>query len=107
MELNEYQRLAMRTARDIASDERLMNAVLGLAGEAGEVAELLKKQRYHGHPLDTTKLIDELGDLLWYVALAADTAGVPLAEVAERNVAKLRRRYPAGFSEQASRERAE
>jgi NTP pyrophosphatase (non-canonical NTP hydrolase) len=107
MHLNDYQRAALRTAHDMSAEERLLNAVLGLAGEAGEVADLVKKQRFHGHDIDSQKLIDELGDILWYVALAADSLGAPLEQVAERNVAKLLRRYPEGFSEQASRERVE
>ena len=107
MHLNDYQHLALRTARALSADDRLMNATLGLAGEAGEFADSVKKIRFHGHAPNTDELIKELGDLLWYAALAADALGVPLAEVAERNVAKLRARYPDGFSEQASRERVE
>jgi NTP pyrophosphatase (non-canonical NTP hydrolase) len=107
MDLNEYQRLALRTARDLSSEERLLNATLGLAGEAGEFADSVKKLRFHGHALDHDGLVKELGDLLWYVALAANALDIALDEVAERNIAKLKRRYPEGFSEQASREREE
>ena len=105
MNLDEYQRLALRTARDLPANERLLNAALGLAGEAGEFADSVKKIRFHGHESDPDELIKELGDLLWYTALAAHALGVPLAQVAERNITKLRGRYPAGFSEPASRER--
>jgi NTP pyrophosphatase (non-canonical NTP hydrolase) len=107
MNLNEYQRLALRTARELSSEDRLLNAALGLAGEAGEFADSVKKIRFHGHTLNHDDLLKELGDLLWYTALAANALGVPLSEVAEQNIAKLNKRYPTGFSEQASRERSE
>lgn len=103
MDADEYQHLALRTeARDRARNERLLNAALGLAGESGEVCDLLKKHLMQGHALDETKLAEELGDLLWYVALACDTLELPLGVVMERNVAKLRRRYPDGFSSERS-----
>ncbi|MDZ4719298.1 MAG: nucleoside triphosphate pyrophosphohydrolase family protein [Roseiflexaceae bacterium] len=105
MNLDEYQRLALRTARDLPAEERLLNAALGLSGEAGEFADSVKKLRFHGHTLDQEELLKELGDLLWYTALAANALGVPLSDVAKRNIAKLSNRYPNGFSEQASRDR--
>ena len=105
MDLNEYQRAALRTAAAFGTEARLLNAILGLAGETGEVAELLKKHQFHGHTLDRQRVLDELGDVLWYIALAADALDSTLEEIGQRNVAKLLRRYPMGFSEQASRER--
>jgi NTP pyrophosphatase (non-canonical NTP hydrolase) len=107
MNLDQYQHLALRTARELSSEDRLLNAALGLAGEAGEFADSVKKIRFHGHALNHDDLLKELGDLLWYTALAANALGVPLSEIAEQNIAKLNKRYPAGFSEQASRERSE
>lgn len=80
-------------------------AAMGLAGEAGEVVDLLKKHLYHGHSLDRDKLTKELGDCLWYLAVLAHLNGVDLADVAAANVVKLRARYPDGFSEERSRNR--
>jgi NTP pyrophosphatase (non-canonical NTP hydrolase) len=71
---------------------------LGLAGEAGEYVELIKKWAYHSNPLDPEKAAKELGDVLWYVAVAAHTIGFDLSDIAARNVAKLRERYPEGFT---------
>ena len=105
MELETYQELAARTigtSPDFSFEQRLANCALGVAGEGGEIADYLKKVVYHGHPLDRAKLADELGDLLWYVAALATTAGIPLAQIAQGNVAKLRKRYPDGFSHEAS-----
>lgn len=103
MELKKYQELALRTAghrQDV--QKTLTNAALGLAGESGEVADIIKKTFYHGHPLDTEALHAELGDVLWYLAVMADALGYDLDDIAQANVDKLRARYPEGFSEERS-----
>lgn len=104
MNLNEYQRLASRTAN--LKDEALTNFALGIAGEAGEVADMVKKYVFHGHQLDRDELIKELGDVLWYVSQLAAWMDIELDEVAKRNIEKLMARYPNGFSKEASRSRA-
>lgn len=76
-------------------------AGMGLTGEAGEVCDLLKKVVFHGKPLDAdvrAKLLLEMGDVLWYLAHAATTLGVTLDDVANANAAKLRARFPDGFT---------
>lgn len=100
MTLDEYQNLAMRTANAECVD--LSNAALGLCGEAGEFADIVKKHLHQGHALDRPKLIREVGDVLWYVALACEVLGVTIDEVAQTNVDKLRKRFPDGFSYDAS-----
>lgn len=108
MELNEYQRLAGITAGAGGADpeRRLMVAALGLVGEAGEFGNLVKKKIAHGHKDITGETFaDELGDVLWYVAEAATAAGLTLEAICRQNVEKLQRRYPEGFSEDASRSR--
>lgn len=103
MDADEYQRLALRTeAPGRAQPDRLLNAALGLSGEAGEFSDTLKKHLFHGHALDQAELSKELGDVLWYVALACDALGLPMGEVMAQNVQKLRRRYPDGFSSERS-----
>ena len=108
MNFDDYQSLAGRTspAGRVALD-RLTNGGLGLAGEAGEVVELVKKHRYHGHELDAAAMTKELGDVLWYVAELCTASGLSMGEVAGQNIEKLRRRYPAGFSAARSRSRPE
>ena len=103
MTIKEYQRKAMRTATHKCYDAA--NAALGLTGEAGEVA--VKKCMYQGHPWQPSKIIEELGDVLWYVALMADLMNVPLEYVMQANIEKLERRYPDGFSSEASVNREE
>jgi NTP pyrophosphatase (non-canonical NTP hydrolase) len=61
-------------------------AALGLVGEAGEVADYLKKVAYHGHVLDKDKLCKELGDALWYVAMAAEAANLPMPRASDDEV---------------------
>ena len=108
MEANEYQRLAMRTLNPrLDRDEVLLNAVMGLCGETGEFADLVKKHRFQGHPLDREALIKELGDVAWYLAEAACALDAELEDVLQRNIAKLRARYPEGFSEERSIRRGE
>lgn len=101
MEMIEYQEYAERTAtRDEGdtNERRYANFGMGLAGEAGEVCDYLKKVVFHGHDLDKQKLCEELGDCLWYIATLATTAGLSMEDVAWGNVQKLKRRYPQGFN---------
>lgn len=84
----------------------LLNTALGLTGESGEFADMIKKVRFHGHPLDEElrlKLVKELGDVLWYIAQGCLVLDVPLSEVAAINIRKLTDRHRGGkFSETAS-----
>lgn len=108
MILNEYQQLAARTlGGDRTEEQQLSNAALGLTGEAGEVAEIIKKHLFHATPLDQDALVKELGDCLWYVSAFATVLGLSLDDVAQRNIEKLRRRYPDGFDTERSRNRVE
>ena len=107
MTLDEYQRLAARTIGTRTPADQLSNMALGLAGEAGETADMLKKHLFHGKPLNHDDVVKELGDVLWYVAGMATAIGISLDDVAQRNVDKLRARYPDGFSAEASAQRAD
>ena len=110
MEANEYQKLAEITeskdfeaiAKRVNTVEsiRLLHAVLGLSSEVGEFADQLKKHIFYGKPLDKVNLSEESGDLLWYLALAANVPGMlSINEDMERNIAKLKARYGEKFSE--------
>jgi NTP pyrophosphatase (non-canonical NTP hydrolase) len=102
---DDYQLLAIRTAPDAPETTMATMCALGLTGEAGEVAELIKKYAFHGHDLEVDKLTSELGDVLWYIAVLARKYDVSLSEVAQANVEKLKKRYPNGFSSDASKNR--
>lgn len=106
MEFSDYQRLAFRTASQVGElERRQLIAALGLTGEAGELAELVKKQIGHGHPVTKDAIAKELGDTLWYAACIATLYGLDLGQIAEKNIDKLRTRYPEGFSSADSIER--
>lgn len=106
MTANEYQQDALRTAnKQLDMDALLLDGVLGLNGEAGECADIMKKHLYQGHSLDKVHLMKELGDCAWYLAIAAHALGYTLNEVFEANVHKLQERYPEGFDEFRSRNR--
>ena len=107
---NEYQTQAMRWLNPALSErDTLINGVMGLCGESGEVIDLVKKHLSQGHPLDKEKLKKELGDVAWYLAEAAQGLNVPLSEILQGNLNKLHGRYPNGISSERSmhRENAE
>lgn len=104
--MNEYQLLAERTSGAGKDGERRkIIAALGLAGEAGEFANMVKKLTAHGHNIPAIELAEELGDVLWYLSEAATSCGLTLNEIATMNIDKLRARYPDGFCEERSRNR--
>jgi len=97
MNFEEYQSAASRTALYPRRMSNLEYPTLGLTGEAGEVANIVKKiQRDHGGMLNDDirlKLKDELGDVLWYISACADELGLTIGEIAEFNVQKLAARH--------------
>lgn len=108
MTLNEYQELAQRTSRnDLSPDDHLFNGILGLAGETGECADLVKKCFFQDGRDIRCDLKDELGDVLWYVVEAVSAMNWTLEEVAQHNVSKLKKRYPDGFEAVRSLHRTE
>jgi len=126
---NEYQALAMRTndgkatARlanhlinttktcwvdcDDISIGGLFNACLGLSGEVGEFNDMVKKHIFHEKPLDELHLKKELGDVMWYVAMVAESMGWKLDDILEMNIEKLKARYPEGFDVERANNRKE
>lgn len=115
MDSNEYQKLAARTECDqgkayqrIASGEqvftRLNHAILGMTGEVGELAAAIERWIHYGKPLDTVNVKEELGDLLWYIALACNAMGFDLSRVMSLNIEKLQRRYPERYTDEAADE---
>lgn len=98
MTVNEYQRLAMTTLNPaLDRKEVLINSVMGLCGESGEAIDIVKKWLAQGHELDKARLAKELGDVAWYLAEAATALDIPLEEILQGNLEKLKKRYPEGF----------
>ena len=102
---NEYQKVAMRMATEKCKN--IYNVALGLNGEAGEFADKVKKQKFQGMPENKDSLIEELEDIVWYIALGAETLGVALKDVFKINIDKLCKRYPNGFETERSLHRAD
>ncbi|WP_259383424.1 nucleoside triphosphate pyrophosphohydrolase family protein [Bacillus thuringiensis] len=118
-ELVQYQEAALRTwntNQDLGG--RVLNAALGLSGESGEVADIVKKAIFHGHGFDpahcpgeedgnTHKIALELGDILYYISIMSHEMGYTLEDIAQMNIAKLTKRYPDGFSREANQARVD
>lgn len=103
MKINEYQKLAMTTLnKSLSKKDVLINGVMGLCGESGEVIDIVKKHLAQGHNLDKEKIIKELGDVAWYITEIAYALDVDLETVLELNIEKLKRRYPDGFDSSKS-----
>ncbi len=99
MNFEEYSEEQKRTS---PGPSNITMVALGLTGESGEFADLLKKHLFQGHALDKDKLIEELGDILWYIFEGARILEVDPSEIARMNVAKLKARYPDGFDKERS-----
>ena len=120
---SKYQTLAMRTNDGeatkrlrflISKDENiivdfggLINGCLGLAGESGEILDMIKKWVFHENELDKKHLKKEIGDVMWYVAMICESVGFDLDDVMQTNVDKLKARYPEVFDTYLANHRKE
>lgn len=99
MQLNDYQKHALKTARAKTADNELMHLLLGLVGESGEIAEKVKKV-IRDENSDFSKLDElfekELGDVLWHIAVLAAYFDIPLEKIAQQNIDKLASRSARG-----------
>lgn len=128
MNLNEFKDACLRTAGDkntlksrahaygivdphkggnMPYDEVLFNWILGLCGESGELADAVKKWRFHNHDLDLRNIEKELGDVMYYWVMLCHYFNLDPIDVLLDNVEKLKRRYPSGFSSSDSINRVE
>lgn len=85
----------------------LLHAAIGLAGEAGELLDAIRKHIFDNQPLDENNVIEELGDLCFYLEAACQAIKMNRAEIEELNMAKLFERYKDGYSDQAAHDRAD
>ena len=119
----EYQKMAMRTndghARDRLADRMLggiirgkdvagvVNGLMGLSGEAGELTDMFKKWIFHNAPLDEEHAKKEVGDVCWYIAMICHSMKWDLDDILQMNIDKLKARYPEGFDTEKSNHRKE
>ena len=92
MNFDEYQKAANRTL--MGKEQVLTNCALGLTGESGEVADLIRKYTFQDGNLNHEALVKGMGDVLWYLSQIAEWADIPFDEVARDNIDRLSRRYP-------------
>jgi NTP pyrophosphatase (non-canonical NTP hydrolase) len=111
MEAFDYQNEAARTLIDEpgfdipGNDMMIIWCALGLAGEAGEVVDMIKKGILHQHGINDEKLEEEIGDVCWYIAGICTVLGYDLGQIMQENIDKLKIRYPNGFSSEDSKKR--
>jgi NTP pyrophosphatase (non-canonical NTP hydrolase) len=102
----QYERMVQRLfVKPDDKTGRLVHAAMGISGEAGELVDAVKKHWVYGKPLDTENVLEECGDVLFYLVAMLNECGFSLMDAMEHNEAKLAKRYPDGWSEQAAIER--
>jgi len=107
MDNRTYLELSDRTCKHIDIDgeiltpERydLLHATLGIAGESGEIVDAVKKHVIYNKPLDVANMREEIGDIMWYIALACRTLDFDLGEILDENIEKLQKRYPEKYTD--------
>lgn len=108
MNTTKYLELSDRTCKHIAAEGvvilpemyDLLHATLGISGEAGELLDAVKKSFIYNKPLDVVNAKEELGDLLWYMALACRRLNVSFEELMQANIDKLTKRYPEKYTDE-------
>jgi NTP pyrophosphatase (non-canonical NTP hydrolase) len=98
-ESNDFEAIVNRLDNETI---RLLHAFMGMATESSEALDMLKKHLMYGKPLDKTNAVEEIGDCMWYMAVALDTLGVSFEEVMDRNIAKLKKRFGGKFTSEAA-----
>lgn len=102
MDANMYQKLSARTINQfLTPQEKESHALFGMASEVGEVLGIYQKS-YQGHEIDESDVINELGDLMWFISEFCTVNDISLNDVMELNIEKLLKRYPEGFSKDRS-----
>lgn len=104
---NLYQDHASRTAKEMDQVSDILHATLGIASEAGELTTTIKAWMAYGKDLDVKNIVEEMGDLMWYVALMCQRLNIRMEDVAVNNIAKLYERYPEKYSDEDAIARAD
>lgn len=102
MKFKDYIQHVRRTEATANADmiTRFEHGVIGIATEAGELMDILKRRKFYGKALDRTHILEEIGDIAFYLAMVCDACEIDLVEALEKNVAKLKARYPERFTEE-------
>lgn len=103
----QYVALAQRTEKPLPLEGRLQHGMLGVVTEAGELGDTVKKTVIYGKPLDVSNMQEEIGDLLWYVAVLINACGLDPEIIMQANIDKLKARYPERYSDADALARAD
>lgn len=101
MNPTEYQLACARFKSRFRIDgihEDILHGVIGIATEAGELLDAVKKSAAYGRPLDLVNMDEEIGDLLWYIAIYCNVRNIPMTALMHMNIAKLSKRYAERFT---------
>lgn len=99
--IEEYAKFVESRRKRLADGaEDVMHMTLGIAGEAGEVVDVVKREFVYDEELNIAHLREEIGDLLFYIQGMHNIFGWAIAETMQRNMDKLRKRYPNGYSDE-------
>lgn len=104
---SDYSDLLEGSDEEIQKLLEMLNWAIGLAGEAGEFADLIKKKVFHGHDVSQEEIESELGDITWYTSANCDVHDLTLEDVMKNNLEKLDNRYSDGFDKEESQNRGE
>lgn len=99
MDIIEYQEASERTLIDKGHDLNLLHAAMGIGTEAGELLDAFKRKIFYGKDLDVVNVKEEIGDLMWYVAILLRELDLDFHEILDLNIEKLKARFPDKFSE--------
>lgn len=100
---NNYQEEAKRTFKNLNSkEEDSIHMLLGLASEVGELQDAYKKHLAYGKDLDIVNVLEEIGDIKWYISNFCTVLGVKESDVERLNIEKLKQRYPDKFTNECA-----
>ena len=103
MNIEEFQKRSTRTMdTSLTRRDQIANMALGIAGESGEVADIIKKHLYQGHTLDLDHMKEEIGDVMFYIVNLCTLYDITMSEVLVGNYNKLMERFPNGFDKEKS-----
>lgn len=99
MDIATYKAASERTLIDKGHDMNLLHAAMGIGTEAGELLDAFKRKLFYGKELDVVNVKEEIGDIMWYVAILLRELDLDFHELLQLNIDKLRARFPEKFTE--------
>lgn len=98
MNFKTYLTESQRTLIEKGKDMNMLHGAIGIGTEAGELLDAFKRNIFYGKPLDRVNIKEELGDIMWYIAILCRELDLDMDDILQTNIDKLRARYPEKFS---------